>query len=44
MHIAHRTAELNHANADAKIHAPDERFLEEAATPEGRLRFAFRAL
>jgi len=33
--------ELGHEDADAKIYAPRERFLEEADEPEGRLRFAF---
>jgi hypothetical protein len=44
MHVAHRAAELDHANADAAVHAPNERFLEEADEPEGGLRFALRAL
>jgi hypothetical protein len=44
MHVACRTAEPYDANADAKIHATDERFLEEAEAPESGLRFAFRAL
>jgi hypothetical protein len=30
MHVAYRAAELDHANADAKIHAVDERLFEEA--------------
>jgi hypothetical protein len=44
MHIAHRAAELDHADADAEIHAAYERFLEEADEPESGLRFALRAL
>jgi hypothetical protein len=35
---------LDHADADAPIHAPDERFLEEADEPKGGLRFALRSL
>jgi hypothetical protein len=37
-------AELDRANADAPIYAPDERFFEEADEPESGLRFALRAL
>ena len=40
MHVTYRAAELDHKNADAEVHAPDERFLEEAAAPESGLRFA----
>jgi hypothetical protein len=44
MDVSHRAPELDHANADAETHAPDECFLEEADEPKSGLRFALRAL
>jgi hypothetical protein len=43
-YVLRRAAESHHENGNAPIHAPHERFFEETSEPEGRLRFALRAL
>ena len=44
LHVAYRTAELDHAYANAEIHAVDQCFQQETNESESGLCFAFRTL